>query len=166
MPQKQNHNPFANPETPAPRKLVIDVPSQTLRLMRGKTVQGTFPISTSKFGLGTEPGSYRTPTGRFVISEKIGSDAPERTIFESRQPIGVLEELGGESDLILTRILWLSGVDAENANTHDRYIYIHGTNQEAQIGTPASHGCVRMRNADIQLLFNEVEAGTPVEILS
>ena len=64
----------------------------------------------------------------------------------------------------MTRILWLDGLDPENANTHERFIYIHGTNHEESIGEPASHGCIRMRNADVAALFEEVRIGTPVVI--
>ena len=147
-------------------RIVVDVPTQTLRLEESGILRETFSISTSKFGLGTEPGSYRTPLGRFVIDEKIGGGHPEGTQFKSRQAIGVVSELGGDEDLILTRILWLSGRDPENANTRERYIYIHGTNQEALLGTPASHGCVRMRNSDIFRIFDLVPEGTFVEIIS
>jgi lipoprotein-anchoring transpeptidase ErfK/SrfK len=69
-----------------------------------------------------------------------------------------------EDDLVMTRILWLDGLEPRNANTHDRYVYIHGTNHEDEIGTAASHGCIRMRNTDVLELFERVDAGTPVEI--
>ncbi len=108
----------------------------------------------------------RTPTGRFVISEAIGDGAEPWTVFESRVPTGEVTTPGGAHDGVLTRILWLDGLDPENANSRDRYIYIHGTNQEALIGTPASHGCVRMRNADVVELFDRVGPGTPVQIFS
>jgi lipoprotein-anchoring transpeptidase ErfK/SrfK len=144
--------------------IVVSVPRQRLDLLEGERVVETWPISTSKFGLGTLPGSYCTPTGRFVVSEAIGKGAPAWAIFKSRRPTGELAAIGGEEDHVLTRILWLDGLDPENANTHDRYVYIHGTNQEAQIGTPASHGCVRMRNADILDLFDRVGPGTSVRI--
>ena len=85
-------------------------------------------------------------------------------IFKSRLQIGRLADPGGEEDLVLTRILWLEGLDPENENTRDRYIYIHGTNQEELIGTPASHGCVRLRNDDMIELFNRLPEGAPVEI--
>ena len=106
----------------------------------------------------------KTPTGRFRIAEKIGAKMPLGTVFKSRRPVKITKkELAGE-DLIMTRILWLDGLDPGNANTHERFIYIHGTNHEELIGQPASHGCVRMRSADLVELFDRVEIGTPVVI--
>ncbi len=124
----------------------------------------TYPVSTSRFGLGSIPDSNFTPLGRFRIVQKIGHDAPERTIFRSRRPVGIWD--GGEApeDYVLTRILWLDGVEEGNANTFSRYIYIHGTNQETLIGQPASHGCIRLSNQDVVDLFERVELGTPVVI--
>ena len=156
-------------ESPAGQSAIllrVSVPDQRLELLAGDTIMASYPISTSKYGLGTEPGSFRTPTGRFVIDEMIGADAPAWAAFKSRQPTGEIATVGGEDDGILTRILWLAGIEPHNANTRERFIYIHGTNQEALIGTPASHGCVRMRNADIVDLFARVRPGTPVEILA
>ncbi|CAN5741363.1 cell wall-recycling L,D-carboxypeptidase ElsL [soil metagenome] len=146
--------------------LRISVPRQILEVVKDGRVESAYPISTSKFGLGSEPGSYKTPVGRFRIAEKIGADAPLNAVFKSRELTGEIAQHAGEEDLILTRILWLDGLDPANANTHDRYVYIHGTNQEARIGSPASHGCVRMRNSDIVRLFESVPEGTIVEIIS
>ncbi len=146
--------------------LRVSVPDQRLDLFEGDRVAASYPVSTSKFGLGTEPGSYRTPTGRFVVEEMIGEGAAPWSVFESRQPTGALARPGGAGDGILSRILWLAGLDPHNANTRERYVYIHGTNQESLIGTPASHGCVRMRNADIVDLYARVRPGTPVEIVA
>lgn len=106
----------------------------------------------------------KTPTGRFRISEKIGAGMPQGTVFKSRRPVKTTAKMLREEDLVMTRILWLDGLDPANANTHDRYIYIHGTNHEEQIGEAASHGCIRMRNADLVELFEQVEVGTPVAI--
>ena len=143
----------------------VSVFNQTLRLMEGGTIVKSYPISTSKFGLGTEEGSNRTPLGNFEIGEKIGDGAPARTIFRSREPSGTWDPADiVEDDLVLTRILWLEGRDPDNANTHERYIYIHGTNQEERIGTPASHGCIRMRNADVIDLFDRVGPGMRLTI--
>lgn len=150
---------------PLPRRVLVEVETQTLRVLDGATTLAEFPVSTSQFGLGFEEGSYRTPTGRFVIREKIGDGAPERTIFQSRQNTGKIAAPGGTEDHVLTRILTLDGLDPRNSNTRDRYIYIHGTNQEDLIGLPVSHGCVRLRNADMIALHDIVTPGTVVEII-
>ena len=152
-------------QTPSAHRIVVDVASQTLRVMDGVSVAAEFPVSTSRFGLGCEEGSFRTPTGRFVVRAKIGQGAPAWTIFRARENTGEMAAPGGEEDLVLTRILTLDGLDPENANTLGRLVYIHGTNQEQLIGTPASHGCIRLRNADMITLHGMVAAGTPVEIL-
>lgn len=147
-------------------KILVSVAHQEmeLRTTRGKLL-GTYPISTSRFGLGTEPGSNRTPLGKFRIAEKIGHGCLWGTIFNSRQAIGLWSPaFETDLDLITTRILWLEGAEPHNANTRDRYIYIHGTNQEDQLGTPTSHGCLRMANWHIVELFDLVETGTPVVI--
>lgn len=157
----------AMPEAlPPPMALRVEVSSQRMSLLIGGHVDRIHEVSTSRFGLGSEEGSYKTPLGRFVITEKFGDGAPHGAVFRSRQMTGELALPGGDEDLVLTRIFWLSGLDPDNANTHDRYIYIHGTNQEALIGHPSSHGCVRMRNAEIIVLYDLVPVGTPVEILA
>jgi lipoprotein-anchoring transpeptidase ErfK/SrfK len=145
--------------------LRVDVESQMLTLWVDGGVRGRWPVSTSRFGLGFEPGSFKTPTGRFAVAEKIGAGAPLWSEFKSRIATGRLAEPGGEEDGVLTRILWLEGLDPENANTRERYIYFHGTNREDLIGTPASHGCVRMRNAEMVELFDLVPEGAVVEIV-
>jgi lipoprotein-anchoring transpeptidase ErfK/SrfK len=146
------------------REVLVDVTTQTLRVTEGTEVLAEFPVSTSRFGLGCEEGSYRTPTGRFVIREKIGAHAPAWSIFRSRQPTGEIAQPGGEEDHVLSRVLTLDGLDPENSNTLARFVYIHGTNQEDLIGSPASHGCVRLRNADMVALHEMVSVGTPVTI--
>lgn len=147
-----------------PRKIRVSISAQRLDLVEGAKVLASFPVSTSALGIGTEAGSFKTPAGVFAIAEKIGAGAPHGTVFRSRVPTG---ETGGEEnpdDLIQTRILWLHGLEEHNANTRERYIYIHGTNHESKIGTPASHGCVRMRNADVAELYELVNSGTEVVI--
>ena len=148
----------------AQTRLHISVAKQRLTLKRGRVTERTYPISTSKFGLGTAEGSYKTPTGRFRIAEKIGAGQPTDTAYKARVPIRASAAELNADDLVMSRILWLDGLEKENANTFDRYIYIHGTNHEEQIGEPASHGCVRMKNADVAELFELVEEGTPVVI--
>lgn len=149
---------------PNPFEIHVSIAEQTLHLLSNGVPVKSWPVSTSKFGLGFEPGSFRTPTGRFCIAEKIGGSEPLWSVFKSRVPTGEIASPGGEEDGILSRILWLDGLDGENANTKDRFIYLHGTNQEDQIGSPASHGCVRMKNADIVELFELIPIGTPVQI--
>ncbi|MES2707199.1 MAG: L,D-transpeptidase [Verrucomicrobiota bacterium] len=146
-------------------KLEVSVAEQRMRVLGNDGIcRRTYVISTSRFGLGSEPGSNFTPLGKFRIVQKIGHGAPLRTIFRSRRISGVWD--GGEApeDYVLTRILWLDGQEEGNANSFSRYIYIHGTNQEGLLGTPASHGCIRMANEEVVELFNEVELGTEVEI--
>jgi len=146
-------------------KIEVSVPAQKLRLFddAGELVK-EYLCSTSRFGYGSVPESFHTPLGRFRIAQKIGHGAEARTIFKSRKPVGLWDGGPAEEDYVLTRILWLDGLEEHNANTHDRYIYIHGTNQEQLIGTPASHGCVRLTNADVIDLFDRVEEGIEVEI--
>jgi len=144
--------------------LRVDVARQTLYLLSNGAAVKSWPVSTSKFGLGSEPGSYRTPVGRFRICEKIGAEAPAWSVFKSRQPTGEIASPGGEEDGVLTRILWLEGLEESNQNTRDRYVYIHGTNQEHLIGQPASHGCIRLRNADVIEVFSLVPEGAVLEI--
>ena len=151
-------------QPPEDWEMRVDIARQMLDLRHRDKVIKSWPVSTSRFGLGFEPGSFKTPTGHFMVAEKIGDGAPLWAEFKSRQPTGGISESGGDQDGILTRILWLSGLDAENANTSDRYIYFHGTNREDLIGTPASHGCIRLRNADIMELFDLVPEGVRVVI--
>jgi len=143
----------------------IHIPSQTLDLLddTGETIR-CYAISTSRFGIGTEPGSFKTPTGRFRIAEKIGDGTPPGEIFVSRAPTGKFGTEEDEHDHVQTRILWLDGLDDDNTNTHERYIYIHGTNSESHLGVPASFGCVRMSNLDVIDLYDRVSTATAVEI--
>ncbi len=146
-------------------RILVHISSQTLDLFdeTGALAQ-SYPISTSRFGLGTEPGSNKTPTGCFRVAEKHGAGQPLGMILVSRLATGRFGEEFDEHDHVQTRILWLEGLDPENANTFNRYIYIHGTNAESRLGTPASFGCVRMANAEVIALFDRVPVGTPVEI--
>ncbi|MBA3273016.1 MAG: L,D-transpeptidase, partial [Chthoniobacterales bacterium] len=109
-------------------------------------------------------GSFKTPKGRFRIADKIGAGQPVNIAYKSRVPVEPTAEMLQGDDLVMSRILWLDGLEDGNANTFDRYIYIHGTNHEERIGEPASHGCIRMKNAEIAELFDRVEVGTRVEI--
>lgn len=146
------------------RKIRICVSAQRLDLIEGGNIARSFPVSTSAFGIGTEPGSFKTPTGIFSIAEKIGDGAAEGAVFKSRVPTGEIGNEDDPGDLIQTRLMWLHGMEEHNANTRDRYIYIHGTNHESAIGRAASHGCIRMRNADVAKLYELVDKGTEVVI--
>ena len=146
------------------KNIHVSIRDQRLTLKEDETPIRTYPVSTSRFGVGTEQGSMKTPTGRFRVAEKIGGDTPSGTVFQSRLALKPGDLLPSTEDLVMSRILWLDGLDQHNANTRDRFIYIHGTKHEDKIGTPASHGCVRMRNADVVELFMLVDEGTQVLI--
>lgn len=139
--------------------IYISIGEQKLSLFKGSEMVAEYAISSAANGTGFDDGSYCTPTGRFEVREKIGSNAPVGTIFKSRKPVGVWDGTESDEDMVLTRILWLHGLDAENANTMSRYIYIHGTNQEALLGQPTSCGCIRMSNKDVIDLYDRVETG-------
>src|SRR2546426_10000584 len=145
-------------------KIDVSVRDQRLILTRDGEELRSYPISTSRFGIGIQEGSMKTPLGRFRIAEKIGHDAAPGTIFKARVALGPDDPLPETEDFVTTRILWLGGLDQENANTRDRFIYIHGTKHEDKIGIPDSHGCIRMRNADVIELFALVDEGVPVII--
>ena len=145
--------------------LHVSVAGQTLevRTSAGEVLR-TYPVSTSRYGLGTEPGSLRTPLGDFRVAEKIGGGEALGAVFKSRLPTGENGLGSTEADLVLTRILRLEGAEKHNINTYERYIYIHGTNHEARLGQPASHGCVRMGNADVAELYELILPGAEVQI--
>ena len=146
------------------KSIHVSVRDQLLTLKDDDTPIRTYSVSTSRFGVGTEEGSMKTPIGHFRVAEKIGGDMPSGTIFQSRVPLTPEDPHPPTEDLIMSRILWLDGLDEHNANTRDRFIYIHGTKHESKIGSPASCGCIRMRNADVVELFDLVPHDTPVII--
>jgi L,D-transpeptidase YbiS len=145
-------------------RINVSIRDQRLTVEQGDEILGSYPISTSRFGVGTEEGSFKTPTGQFRIAEKIGRGTPTGTIFRSRVPLGPDDPVPPTEDLVMSRILWLDGLEEHNANTRGRFIYIHGTKHEDKIGQPASHGCIRMRNEDVIELFDLVDEDTPVVI--
>src|SRR3954462_6203240 len=145
--------------------IVVSIPDQTLAVVEGGVVREKFSVSTSKFGLGDNPNSYATPLGSMEIASKIGANAPLGTVFKSRQPTGeVLAPNAPGRDPIVTRILWLRGLERTNARAYSRNIYIHGTPVESLIGRPVSFGCIRMRSRDVARLFGTVRVGTKIEI--
>jgi lipoprotein-anchoring transpeptidase ErfK/SrfK len=146
------------------RNIHISIRDQRLTLKQGDMPIRNYAVSTSRFGIGTEEGSLKTPTGRFRVAEKIGAGMPSDTVFRGRVPLQLYDPLPATEDFVMSRILWLDGLEEHNANTRGRFIYIHGTKHEDKIGSPASHGCVRMRNSDIVELFDLVEEGASVVI--
>lgn len=147
--------------------VVVSIADQKLALVEDGEPVAQFPISTSKFGVGDRPGSYATPLGLLEIASKIGGNAPLGTVFKSRAPTGeILRPNARGRDPIVTRILWLRGLEKRNARAHDRAIYIHGTPVERLIGRPASYGCIRMRSRDVAHLFNAVSVGTRIAVVT
>lgn len=152
----------------------IDVASQTLVLEAQGGVLRAFEVSTAANGAGERDASMCTPRGRHVVAEKIGAEAPLNAVFVGRRATGEIwsPELAVEHpsrDWILTRILWLAGCEdgfnrGGEVDSQSRFIYIHGTPDSEPMGVPASHGCIRMRNADVVELFDLVATGTPVVI--
>jgi L,D-transpeptidase YbiS len=156
-------------------KINVNITAQTLELLddSGATLK-SYPVSTALNGAGEEAGSYCTPRGNHVIRAKIGAGQPANTVFVRRRPTGEIytPQLGAQHpgrDWILTRILWLSGCEPGynrlgTCDTMRRYIYIHGTPDEREMGRTASHGCINMRNSDLLELFHLVSVGTMVHI--
>jgi len=161
--------------TDTDKRIEINLTQQRLRLLEGGQVKMDVAVSTAKNGPGEKMNSECTPRGAHIIRAKIGAGCEENTVLVGRRPTGEIytPELGVRypgRDWILTRILWLSGLEpgwnrGGKVDSMRRYIYIHGTPDETSMGTPGSRGCVRMRNRDIIDLFERVPAGTRVEIV-
>ena len=148
-------------------QIVVSTREQKLALLDRGNIVAIYPVSTSKFGLGDWRGSRFTPLGKLQIAQKIGENAPSGAVFKDRLRTGeiVAPDSPGR-DPIVTRILWLRGLEAQNANAFTRDIYIHGTPEERLIGTPASYGCIRMRSSDIIHLYDIVGTGAAVTIVN
>lgn len=148
------------------REMIISVPDQRLAVLENNTVIAEYRVSTSKYGLGDRAGSYATPLGELEIAQKIGDGVPEGTVFKNRHPTGeILRPNAPGRDPIVTRIMWLRGLEASNSQAFGRNIYIHGTPVERLIGRPASFGCIRMRSRDVVQVFNMVHAGAKVAVV-
>ena len=153
----------------------IDLAAQVLELRSGAAVLARYPVSTAASGPGERRGSGGTPRGRHRIRLKIGGDCPPNAVFVGRRPTGelyspALAAAEPGRDWILGRILWLTGAEpgrnrGGEVDTLRRYIYIHGCPDAEPMGTPRSHGCIRMRNADLLALFDRVPQGTAVDIV-
>jgi len=147
-------------------EVMVSVADQRMVVFDNGQVVQSYPISTSKFGLGDEPNSYRTPVGKLQVARKIGGRAQPGTVFKGRHPTGeVLTPDSPGRDPIVTRIIWLEGLEAQNRNAFRRYIYIHGTPEARNIGRPVSYGCIRMRCQDVMDLYERVSHGTVINII-
>ncbi len=148
-------------------RVVVSVPEQKLVLLEDGKPIATFPVSTSKFTLSDRPGSRGTPLGEMAVEKKVGDGAPVGAVFKDRRRTGeiIVPDAPGR-DPIVTRILWLRGLEAQNRNAYSRNIYIHGTPEERNIGRPASYGCVRMKSRDVIRLYDMVGWGAHVSIVN
>src|SRR5207253_7688987 len=154
---------------PAPTlstRVIISVRDQKLMLIENGMVAATYSVSTSKYGLGDTWNSLATPLGLLQVAQKIGDHAPFGAVFHNRRWTGeILMPNTPGRDPVMTRIIWLRGLQVSNAHAFKRCIYIHGTNEERTIGRPASFGCIRMRSSDVTALYNQLPLGAPVEIV-
>jgi L,D-transpeptidase catalytic domain len=147
-------------------QLIISVRDQKLILVQNGGKMATYPVSTSMFGLGDAWGRMTTPLGYLAVEKKIGDNAPVGAVFHKRRLTGeVLQPNAPGRDPITTRIIWLRGLEAQNAHAFQRCIYIHGTPQEKSIGRPASYGCIRMKSSDVAELYDRVPLGAIVQII-
>ncbi len=147
--------------------MVVSVPDQKMALYKRGKLMDVYDISTSRFCLSCRPGTNGTPLGKHEIAKKIGAGQPSGMKFKSRRPTGEIVPVNAPGrDPIVTRILWLKGLESHNRTSFSRTIYIHGTPEENKIGTPASYGCVRMRSRDILDLYTTVGTGAEVNIVN
>ena len=148
-------------------QILVSVRDQKLALLEQGNLLATYPVSTSKFCVGDRCGSYGTPLGRFAVAQKIGDGAPIGAVFKDRRRTGEIVATNSPGrDPIVTRIIWLRGLEQQNANAYRRMIYIHGTPEERNIGHPASYGCIRMCSSDIVHLYDLVGRGAEVTIVN
>jgi hypothetical protein len=146
-------------------EMIVSVPVQQLALIdRGKLIS-KYPISTSRFGLGDSNGSYRTPLGVLFVSAKFGDHLPAGAVIKNRVPTGeIVDPNAAGRDAIVSRVIWLRGMETQNRGARDRCIYIHGTAEERLVGRPVSFGCIRMRSRDVIALYNRAHIGMHVTI--
>ncbi len=147
-------------------QVIISVRDQKLVLLRNGSKVASYPISTSMFGLGDAWGRMTTPLGYLAVEKKIGDNVPVGAVFHKRRLTGeVLQPNTPGRDPITTRIIWLRGLEAQNAHAFQRCIYIHGTPEENKIGRPASYGCIRMKSKDVAELYDQLPVGAVVQIV-
>src|SRR5215510_2529491 len=156
---------FAAAPLDTSNQVIISVRDQKLVLLRNGSKVATYPVSTSMFGLGDARGRMTTPLGYLAVEKKIGDNVPVGAVFHKRRLTGeVLQPNAPGRDPITTRIIWLRGLEAQNAHAYQRCIYIHGTPEEKNIGRPASYGCIRMKSSDVAELYNRVPLVALVQI--
>jgi hypothetical protein len=147
-------------------RLIISIRDQKLMLLENGATVGIYPVSTSKYGVGDLRGRMTTPLGYLVVAKKIGGNAPAGAVFHNRKWTGeILQPNTPGRDPVTTRIIWLSGLEAQNAQAFHRCIYIHGTPEEKTIGHPASYGCIRMKARDIAVLYDQIPVCALVQII-
>jgi hypothetical protein len=157
---------FAFAPVDTSNQVIISVRDQKLMLLRNGSKVATYPISTSMFGLGDAWGRMTTPLGYLAVEKKIGDNVPVGAVFHNRRLTGeILQPNAPGRDPITTRIIWLRGLEAQNAHAFQRCIYIHGTPEEKKIGRPASYGCIRMKAKDVAEFYSEVPVGALVQIV-
>lgn len=160
----------ANGSSPPPsvsNEVVVSIRDQKLMLLQNGAQVTTYPVSTSKFGLGDGYGKMTTPLGAMAVAQKIGDYAPTGAVFHRRRLTGeILRPNAPGRDPIITRIIWLRGLEASNAKAFSRCIYIHGTPEEKKIGRPASYGCIRMKSKDVTALYSQLPVGAIVKVVS
>jgi lipoprotein-anchoring transpeptidase ErfK/SrfK len=156
----------SNPMDEFPDRVVISVRDQKLMVIQNFAKVAVYPVSTSKYGLGDFWGRMTTPLGLLQVAQKIGDNAPVGAVFHNRRFTGeVLQPNAPGRDPVITRIIWLRGLEAQNAHAFSRCIYIHGTPEERYIGKPASYGCIRMKSTDVAALYNQIPVGAIVQIV-
>lgn len=149
-----------------PDRVVVSVRDQKLMVLKDGAKVATYPISTSKFGIGDNSGRMTTPLGLLQVAKKIGDNFPAGAVFHNRRWTGeILKPNAPGRDPVITRIIWLRGLEVQNAHALNRCIYIHGTPEEKTIGRPASYGCIRMKSRDVVALYNMVPLGAFVQIV-
>jgi lipoprotein-anchoring transpeptidase ErfK/SrfK len=147
-------------------RLIISIRDQKLMFLENGASVSIYPVSTSKYGVGDLRGRMTTPLGDLVVAKKIGGHAPVGAVFHNRQWTGeILQPNTPGRDPVTTRIIWLSGLEAQNARAFHRCIYIHGTPEEKTIGRPASYGCIRMKASDIAVLYDQIPVCALVQII-
>ncbi|MBV9008195.1 MAG: L,D-transpeptidase [Verrucomicrobia bacterium] len=147
--------------------VIISIRDQKLMLLQNGYEVATYPVSTSKFGLGDNRGAMATPIGAMAVAQKIGDHAPPGAVFHNRRFTGeILQPNAPGRDPIVSRIIWLRGLEASTAHAFSRCIYIHGTAEERTIGTPASYGCIRMKSKDVIDLYSQLPLGSVVRVIA